>query len=90
MVKHTKIIRRQQPTNCLSVFDHFVGFAFKGLRRIPVTFNNKRYHLETVTREFSAKNNHSEKIRKIHRIVRGFFLESIVLFLISLQNKCQH
>ena len=24
MVKHTKTIRRQYPTNCLSVFDHFV------------------------------------------------------------------
>ena len=29
MVKHTQIIRRQQPKNCLSVFDHFVGMAFK-------------------------------------------------------------
>ena len=24
-------IRRQQPTNCLSVFDHVVGLALKGL-----------------------------------------------------------
>ena len=32
MVKHTQTIRGQQPTNCLSVFDHFVGFALKGLR----------------------------------------------------------
>ena len=31
MVKHTETIRRQQPTNCLSVFDYFVGFALKGL-----------------------------------------------------------
>ena len=30
MVKHTQIIRRQQPTNCLSVFDHFVGLGLKG------------------------------------------------------------
>ena len=29
MVKHTQTIRRQQPTNCLSVFDHFVGLALK-------------------------------------------------------------
>ena len=29
MVKHTQAIRRQQPTNCLSVFDHFVGLAVK-------------------------------------------------------------
>ena len=32
MVKHTQTIRRQQPTNCLSVFDHFVGLALKGLK----------------------------------------------------------
>ena len=32
MVKHTQTIRRQQPTNCLSVFGHFVGFALKELR----------------------------------------------------------
>ena len=31
MVKHTQTIRRQNPTNCLSVFDHFVKLAFKGL-----------------------------------------------------------
>ena len=32
MVKYTKAIRRQQPTNCLSVFDHFDGLALEGLR----------------------------------------------------------
>ena len=32
MVKHTQTIRRQEPTNCLSVFDHFVGLALNGLR----------------------------------------------------------
>ena len=32
MVKYTQIIRRQHPTNCLSVFDHFVGLKLKGLR----------------------------------------------------------
>ena len=31
MVKDTETIRRQQPTNCLSVFDHFLGLALKGL-----------------------------------------------------------
>ena len=30
MVKHTKTILLQQPTNCLKVFDHFVGLAPKG------------------------------------------------------------
>ena len=32
MVKHTQTIRRQKRKNCLSMFDHFVGFALKGLR----------------------------------------------------------
>ena len=31
MAKHTQTICRQQPTNCLSVFNHFVGLALKGL-----------------------------------------------------------
>ena len=30
MAKHTQTIL---PTNCLSVFDHFVGLALKGLSR---------------------------------------------------------
>ena len=33
MVQHTQTIRRQQPTNCLSVFDHFVKLTFKGLTK---------------------------------------------------------
>ena len=31
MVKHAGTYRWQQSTNCLSVFDHFVGLALKGL-----------------------------------------------------------
>ena len=31
MIKRTQTIRRQEPTNYLSVFDHFVGLAFKEL-----------------------------------------------------------
>ena len=31
MVKHTQTIRRLLPTNCLSVFDRFVGLALKRL-----------------------------------------------------------
>ena len=33
MVEHTQTSRRQQPTNWLSVFDHFVKLALKGLTR---------------------------------------------------------
>ena len=31
IVKHTQTVPRQQPNNCLSVFDHFVVLALKGL-----------------------------------------------------------
>ena len=33
MVKHTKTTRRVLPTNCLSVFVHFVGLALKELTK---------------------------------------------------------
>ena len=35
MVKHTQTIRRQFADDCLSVFDHFIGLALKGLRQNP-------------------------------------------------------
>ena len=31
MVKHTQIFRRLLPTNCLSLLNHFMGLALKGL-----------------------------------------------------------
>ena len=31
LAKHTQTIRRQKPTNCLGVFDHFVRLALKEL-----------------------------------------------------------
>ena len=38
MAKHTQTIRWLLPTNCLSVFDHFVGFAVKGLLQVVANF----------------------------------------------------
>ena len=32
MVKHAQTIHWLLPSNCLSVFDHFVGLALKGLK----------------------------------------------------------
>ena len=32
MVKHTQTIRQLLPTNCLSGFDHFVGFTLKRVK----------------------------------------------------------
>ena len=55
MVKHTQIVCRMLTTNCLSVFDHFVGLAYKGLgfkyvneksRNGAIYFHN--YHLSDV------------------------------------------
>ena len=37
MVKHIQTIRRQKAANCLSVFDHFVELALKGLIK-PYTY----------------------------------------------------
>ena len=37
-----KTICRQQPTNCLSVFGHFVGLALKGLLHCPFTVDLER------------------------------------------------
>ena len=44
MVKHTQSIRRQQPKNCLSVSDHFVGLALKGLNLV---FEHFQWNLST-------------------------------------------
>ena len=37
LVKHTQTVRWLLPTNCLSVFDYFVGLAFQGLNLLRVT-----------------------------------------------------
>ena len=46
MVKQTQTIRRQQPTKYLSVFDHFVALALKGLRNwaYSYTYVSPLYH----------------------------------------------
>ena len=38
MVKYTQTIRRLLPTNCLSVFDHYVELAVKGLNMVFTIF----------------------------------------------------
>ena len=53
MIKHTQTIRQQQPTNCLSVFDHFVGLALKGLnilRQVLKTIFAKRFTFDAFDR----------------------------------------
>ena len=46
MVKRTQTIRRLLPTKCLSVFDHFMGLAFKGLIRSKLNLPNPISFLE--------------------------------------------
>ena len=38
MVKHAQTFHRLFPANCLSVFDHFVGLALKGLNVLRPNF----------------------------------------------------
>ena len=45
MVKYTQTIRRLLPTNCLSVFDHFVGLPLKGLKWLEKSLDRKFFVL---------------------------------------------
>ena len=46
MVTHTQTIHRQQPKNCLSEFNHFVGLALKGLKFVHINAH-KNYGKES-------------------------------------------
>ena len=57
MVKHTQTIRQQNPVNCVSVFDHFVWLALKGLNSpasIKLSNLDKSWFADWVV---SSKNN---------------------------------
>ena len=45
MVQHTQTIRLQKLTNCLNVFDNFVGLAPKGFQK-PSGNNQQRSYPE--------------------------------------------
>ena len=45
MVKLTQTIRWHQPMNCLSVLDHFVGLALKGLSSTITYILNENVHV---------------------------------------------
>ena len=52
MVKHTQIIRQFLLTNCLSVFDHFVGLAQKGLKNVyPVNVFCRKSAIDSAKQE---------------------------------------
>ena len=58
MVKHTQTIRRQQSTNCLSVFNHFVGLVLKELKLVSAY--EKLHHIN----KFSLKKNKKSDVFK--------------------------
>ena len=52
MVKHTQAICQQRLTNCLSVFDHFVGLALKGLKKFFKIEPTKLFQFPTLSLGF--------------------------------------
>ena len=54
MIKYFQTICRQQPTNCLSVFDHFVGMALKGLSLFENDHKMQDVYLKTIEIIFSC------------------------------------
>ena len=67
MVKHTETIRRQKPTNCLSVFEHFVGLALKGLTKLRERRALEEWQNNTNKQMFIFLPN-SEKKFKLHQL----------------------
>ena len=48
MVKHTQTICRQQPTNYLSLFEHFVGLVLKELINMAISSNERSRELKNI------------------------------------------
>ena len=59
MVKHAKTNRRQDPMNCLSVFDHFVGLLRKGLIRLWKSIVSKTFQHNIFFLHFMQKRTNS-------------------------------
>ena len=85
MVKHTQTIRRKKPTNCLSVFDHFVGLVLKGLRCSDKAWWVNIAVTDFITSEMRitfSENRKSEKIAlKGWRSNPDFLSKILILFL---------
>ena len=75
MVKHSQTICRQQRTNCLSVFDHFVGLVLKRLKlRNEIKTLEQRLSLSKVkkTKSKQSKRSFSPEVR----VDLGFFFQT--------------
>ena len=71
MIKHTQTIHGQQSTNCLSVFDHFVGLVFKG--SINIMTNKWFKWTNSVNDRQECTYSWLEKISNISLIVLLFY-----------------
>ena len=65
--------RRQEPTNCLSVFEHFVGLGLKGLNSPPILKLNFIEHFvrETAHKKFLATLTHFSPV--LHFMLKQLF-----------------
>ena len=61
MVKHTQTIRRLLLTNCLSVFDHFVGLALKGLIIVTARLTTTPNAISSTTNVAAARQTRTVK-----------------------------
>ena len=85
MVKHFQTICRQQPTNCLSVFDHFARLALKGLKlyiNVHLFSQGFKENLHAVL--FLAENAVGPKSARpddIHTLYSGLSVNNLILIL---------
>ena len=63
MVRRTQAVRRQQPTNSLSVLDHFVGFALKGFKVKFATNLEFSFKENSILNQFDSQSTDSLSIQ---------------------------
>ena len=73
MVKYTEIIYWEQPTNCFTVFGHFVGLPPKGLKNHSLLFSYWVFSTNKKLLETS--------------VMQASRLAWVISFFVSLQNK---
>ena len=66
MFKHTQTIRQLLPTNCLSVYDQFVGLALKGFKTsLGITEQRNKTSLYSEAYSKPCKTSKIERFAKI-------------------------
>ena len=86
MVKHAQIIRRMLPTNCLSVFDHYVGLLLKGLKYVlSPSFVKKIKFCPIDIVKLSLLRYHAMILSKLKEMIK-FYHEISMYFMIKLAH----